>query len=425
MKPETAAARRSDSTGTALVAVGTAVLVAGGIAFQVLAGRKLGTEQFAPIGIIWTVQFIVTSVLLLPVQNLITRQLALASGGVEHLRPERSKVIAVFFIAIGAGTAFALATVNRFFLGEMLYPVLLAVTLTGRGVVSISRGFLAGRRRFIHFGESLAAEGLALIVFGVAVFLLAPSTIAFAACVALAPFAVLMVRPFSRTSSGAVVGQSAVVDYEHPKGFLEYLITATGASQFILAGGPIVVGFVGGDPVAVSVIFVTFTLFRGPVTSAYNFVARVLPDFTAMARDGRVAETSRWLRRITWGGFGLTVVGFLGGFAVGPWLVELLYGSAFAPARLIAGLAGAGVGAALGGLFTGQIYIAQGRTRALAIRWGGALLAACIVVLLPIGSADLRVAAAFAVGEVVALVLLGFAWVRGWPGEADIARIRA
>jgi hypothetical protein len=173
-----------------------------------------------------------------------------------------------------------------------------------------------------------------------------------------------------------------------------------------LASGPVVVGFVGGSAAAVSVIFVTFTLFRGPVTSSYTLIVRVLPDFTAIAATGGGHGLNAWARWIGLAGLGAAgLFGALGWF-LGPRVVELLYGADFVPSSLTAALAAAAVGFALASLFMGQIYIARGETGRLAAIWGLALVAATSFLLLSDGDPVLRVTVAFLVGEATALLVL-------------------
>ena len=44
--------------------------------FQAYGGRQLGTEAFAPVAQLWTVFFIIATVLLVPVEQYITREVA-------------------------------------------------------------------------------------------------------------------------------------------------------------------------------------------------------------------------------------------------------------------------------------------------------------------------------------------------------------
>jgi O-antigen/teichoic acid export membrane protein len=388
---------------------GTVVSIVTVLLFQVIAGRSLGAEAFAPIGVVWTVSFMVYTVFMIPVEQFITRRLALAHGNAEALAPSRVLLMSVIGVAIAIGVGFVLATVDRLFAGITAFVVLALALLVTRALLAIGRGFLAGRRRFTAYGGTLAAEGLVLLIAAAVVAAIHPTTLSFAAAMVLSPLVILLFRPFHTTT----VTEPWVADNEAPVAFLGFLILATGASQVVIAGGPVVVGLIGGGAAAVSSIFVTFTLFRGPITSAYNLVARVLPDFTALAARGRAHVLTVWAHRITWAGYVLAVLGFTAAYLIGPAIIRVLYGAEFEPDAAVAGLAGAGVGAGLAVLFVAQIYVATGATRALAGRWLLALLIAGAAVAFGPGSAQARVALGFAVGELAALSALG--WVVGIP----------
>lgn len=388
---------------------GTVVSIVTVLLFQVVAGRSLGAEAFAPIGVVWTVTFMVYTVFMIPVEQFITRRLALAHGNAAALAPNRVLLISVIGFAIAIGVGFVLATVDRLFAGITAFVVLALALLGTRALLAVGRGFLAGRRRFTAYGGTLAAEGLVLLMAAAVVAAIHPTTLAFAATMVLSPLVILLFRPFHTTTATAPL----IADNEAPVAFLGFLILATASSQVVIAGGPVVVGLIGGGAAAVSSIFVTFTLFRGPITSAYNLVARVLPDFTALAARGRAHVLTVWAHRITWAGYVLAVLGFTAAYLIGPAIIRVLYGEEFAPDAAVAGLAGAGVGAGLAVLFVAQIYVATGATRALAGRWLLALVIAGAAVAFGPGSAQTRVALGFAVGELAALSALG--WVVGIP----------
>ena len=110
--------------------------------------------------------------------------------------------------------------------------------------------------------------------------------------------------------------------------------------------------------------------------------------------------------RLGFAGVVAAVVFGISGWFLGPRIVVLLYGAAFAPLPRVAGLAAAAVGLALASLFLNQIYVARGETGRLAVIWWTALgIAALILILVSAQPVD-RVAIAFLVGEAVALLLL-------------------
>jgi O-antigen/teichoic acid export membrane protein len=370
--------------------------------YQVIAGRTLGTEGFAPIGIIWTVSFLVFTVLNIPVEQYLTRRLTL--GGGTWLPDRKAALTALVPLAAGVviGVVFVAATLDRFFEGAAAFVGLTAALLLVRSALTLGRGFLAGRRRFTTYGIAVALEGIVLVVLGAVVAATWASTLAFASVLVIAPLVIFLVRPLATTVDLPALRTSVPAE----SGFLGALIVATAASQLILAAEPIVVSFIGGSATAVSVIFITFTLFRGPVTSAYNLIARVLPDFTVMAAAGEDHRLNSWAERIGLAGVAVAALFGFSGYLLGPRVVELLYGAEFAPASTVAGVAAAAVGLALASLFLNQIYVARGETGRLAVIWVTALIAAATALFIVSAEPMERVAVAFFVGEATALLLL-------------------
>jgi O-antigen/teichoic acid export membrane protein len=392
----------SDRAGTAAIIAGTAVSAVAVYLYQVIAGRSLGAEEFAPVGIMWTTSFLVFTVLNLPVEQYLTRRLTLAGG---RWVPDRHAALtAAVPLAAGVvvGTGFVAATLDRFFSGSVAFIAVAAALLVSRSALSIGRAFLAGRRRFLAFGVITALEGVALVALAAGVALYDPSTLAFVAILVLAPLVVLLARPLATTVDMPVLAS----DIPAGSGFLVALVVATAASQIILAAEPVVVGFIGGTATAVSVVFVTFTLFRGPVTSSYNLIARVLPDFTVIAASGDDHRLDVWAERIGLAGLAAGGVFGISGWFLGPVVVETLYGAEFAPSAPVAGLAAAAVGFALASLFLNQIFVARGETGRLAGIWLLALVGFVVALMVSSGDPMGRVAVAFLVGEAAALALL-------------------
>lgn len=402
--------RSSASFGTTAIAAGTLASIVGVYGFQVVAGRSLGDTGFAPIAVLWTVGFLIATVVMLPVEQYVTRRLVLGGGDASSLRSGVTMLTATFVVTAVLAVTFVVVTRNQFFEGDVRYAIVMLVLTASRTVLALGRGFLAGRRRFRKYGTALAAEAVALLGLGVLAAALDASSIVFAAAMAVSPAAVLAVGPFgSGGERGDVFGEEVTGG---AGAFLGYYLVATATSQVILAGGPIVVGLIGGTAAQVSVYFITFTLFRGPITSSYAFLARILPDFTALAATGAGERLRAWSLRIAVGGAVLSVVGFAMAYLLGPEIVTLLYGEEFTPPRFAAGVGGAAVGAGLAALFSGQILVAEGRTRRLAVSWVIATAGAVAAVILTAASDEVtRVAVGMWVGETGALAALTyFAW---------------
>ncbi len=394
--------RRRENVGTGLIVGATALSALAVLGYQAIASRTLGTDGFAPIAVLWTVMFLIYTVIQLPAEQHLTRALVVTRDPESLLRVRRD-MLGAFAGGAAIGVGFVIFTLDRFFDSD---PWFIAITLgimVSRSVMAAGRGSLAGHRRFGGYAATIALEAVALIGGGIVAAVLDLPTTAFALVLALAPLATLLARPFA-----AIEGHGDAPQIEaQPGSFLVWLILATTASQLIIAGGPIAVSFVGGTAAAVSIYFTSFALLRGPVTSAYNLVARVLPDFTELAQSDDPARLWKWAPRITLAGLGLAVLGAIGsGLLLRP-LIELIYGAEFVPPQLAAALGGAGVGLGLGALFATQIYSASAKGALLALGWGVALvLSIGALIVLDLDPVD-RVAAAFVIGEGTGLVLLG------------------
>ena len=382
--------------------LGTMVSAIAVYVYQVVAGRMLGTDEFAPIGVMWTVMFLVFTVLLLPVEQYVTRHLTITGGRTAGDRTGIVLVGATIAVGIVLGVGFVLVTLDRFFDGDAIFAVVMLINLSGRSLLAVARGYLAGRRRFHAYGAGIAIEGVALVFLALGAAALSPTTLGFAIAMSLGPLSILLIRPFH----GGYGGDPLRDESSQGFGFLGPLIIATGASQLVLSVGPIVVGFVGGTAAAISVFFITFTLFRGPVTSSYNIVARVLPDFTALAAKGEQHRLSAWAGKLGLIGVATMIVFGISGWILGPTVVDFLYGGEFRPSSHLAALGAAGVGAALIALFLNQIYIARGETGRMALVWVSSLVVAGVVLVVTSGEPVIRVGTAFLAGEATAMVLL-------------------
>ncbi|HHC09507.1 MAG TPA: hypothetical protein ENK55_12480 [Actinobacteria bacterium] len=386
--------------GTTAIVVATAASAVAVYVYEVIAGRALGATAFAPVGMIWTIGFLGFTVVLIPVEQFVTRQLVLAGGDARHLGHAARTILLVAGSVTVVLAGFVALTRERFFEGSWAFVGVAALLAIDRALLAVGRGFLAGRRRFHAYGVAIAAEAGALVALGIVAALLRPTAVAFSLAMALAPLAVLVTRPFRPSGSSPVGPEATRVGVV---GFLGWFVVANAASQLVLAGGPIFVGLLGGTAAAISVYFITFTLFRGPMTSSYNLLARVLPDFTELARTGAHARLRRWALLLGLGGLVLALAFAAGAAVLGPWIVAFLYGAEFAPSRLVAALGAAGVGFGLAGLFVAQVFVARGATRRLAAAWLVAVVVAGLTMFVAPGAPIERVAAAFVAGEGAAL----------------------
>jgi O-antigen/teichoic acid export membrane protein len=391
-------------------APGTTFMVAGGLigavgayVFQVYGGRALRPEAFAPIGVLWTVFFILATVLLVPVEQYVTREVASGRKAIPHdLEP--ATVMAAIGAVVGGG--FVLATLDRLFEGSWQYVLQIALLMAGYALLFVGKGVLAGRRRFADVGWVLIVETVVRLLAGVLAIQMFATAESLGWAMVLGGVAVLGMR-WWRHDLGDPRSPAAPASH-----FLGGYVAATSASQILLGAAPIAVAALGASPALVSVVFVTFTLYRAPMTLIFALQGRILPFLVGIAGAGDRHRLGRFARNVVFAGAGLALLGGLVGWLVGAPVVTLLFGEEFAPSSMVAALTAAGVMAAATAQIAGQVLVAEARTSRLAGAWFAGLVVAVVALLMLGGQPDVRVALAFAIGEGVALVMMALLAIR-------------
>ena len=70
--------------GTGFMVAGALIGAVGAYLFQVYGGRSLGPDAFAPVSVLWTTFFILATVLLVPVEQYVTREVASGRRAIPH-----------------------------------------------------------------------------------------------------------------------------------------------------------------------------------------------------------------------------------------------------------------------------------------------------------------------------------------------------
>ena len=395
------------SDGTLMIAVGAVGASIGAYAFQVVGGRTLGAEGFGPVAALWTTGFLLYTIVMLPVEQMITRSVTLA-GGATIARDTRRQVVITLGAGAFLGTGIAALAIERFFEGERLFVAVMALLLFSRALMTVARGVMAGRQRFWAYGTTMLLEGVTLVTLGIIFSITDADAVWFAAAIAAAPLALLLVRPYRIGDHH----KAKAPTISEPRGALQLLVVAAALSQLILAGGPLVVGLVGGSAAEVSVYFITFTLLRGPITASYGLATRFLAAMTTAITDNEEHVLHQWSIRLTVGGAAVATLSGLASYFILPTLIEILYGSEFRPSATVAALGGAGAVAALAILFVSQVLIAKGKTSDLAAGWTIAAAVAAVVLGVSDSEPLLRVALAFGAGELTALAVVSATAIR-------------
>lgn len=422
---ERALPRRRSAAGTAWMAVASLLAGGGSYLFQILSSRGLGEEAFAPIGVLWTIQYLLVAVPLFSIETYLVRAVEAAGG---RFPRERALAIGASILAVALLTVVATWPARHaLFAGQSDLVLLAGLLALSYGAYMVARGTLAGRRRYGLYGTTSVIESGVRLLLAIPVLLVVGTTrgLAWVMPVGAVVGSLLFlgssgarpegVQPKSCAPSAALATgvQSSVGRY------LVITSLSGGISQALLAGGPLALVALGAGAGDISVFFVTFTAARIPLVLAYGgLLSRLMPSMAELHRKG----SERGIRKLGHAAVGVTLassilVAGLGAW-LGPRLVGLFFGSAFEPsAQLAAGAAG-GVILACGAMFLNQFLLASGEERRTVEPWIGGLALAAVV--LSIGSLGpmMRVTIAFVLGELAALIGLWLMQQRAIGGRA-------
>ena len=291
-------------------------MVAGGLIgaigayiFQAYGGRQLGTEAFAPVAQLWTVFFIIATVLLVPVEQYITREVA---GGRKVIPGDLVPAMTVAAIGAVVGGGFVFFTLDRLFAGSSQYVIQIVLLMVGYGLLVVGKGVYAGRRQFAKVGWVLIVETVVRLAAGIVAIQLAASAESLGWAMVLGGFAVLGMG-WWRYDQGHIRPPAAP-----PTRFLGGYVGGTASSQVLLGAAPVAVALLGGDQAIQSIVFATFTLFRAPLTLIFSLQGRVLPYLVGMADSGDRKGLAQIARLVVIGGVVLAGLGALGWLAGRP-----------------------------------------------------------------------------------------------------------
>jgi O-antigen/teichoic acid export membrane protein len=394
-------ADRLRADGTHWMLVGALLAAVGAYLFQLIASRSLGQVRYAPIGTLWTIQYLTVSIFLHSVETYVARA---------SLRPRAQPISILSGRIWGPVTLVAVATTifawvfrESLFLGEGYLAVVSGCAALSFGAFMIVRGRLAGAGRFKAYGLVTASESLSRLALAILVAVVAGGTLLFASIMPLGALAAAawwfgLRRPAEPMSTEVPDGRAGTTR------FLLLTSSANAITHFLLAGGPLVLAFLKASPAAVSILFVTLTAARLPIVFVFGgILSRSLGTFTRLAD----ADRGRRLRRaVVWIATGTVAAAMVaGGLAAiaGSALIGLLFGAGFRPPWWVAAGATVGVLLATGGMVLNQVLVATVAEHRLPWPWFAGLLGAALTIGLVAGPVLNRVMAAFVTGEAIAL----------------------
>jgi O-antigen/teichoic acid export membrane protein len=204
--PPLRAPARSYGSGARILSIGIAATGLLTFAYFSIASHVLGAEAAQRVDVLWSVMFVVISVIYRPVEQLLSRTIAerRAHGHAEHpLRVPIALQAGFALVFLIVALALHEELIDHVFDGyAALYDVLLVGTLAYAGSY-FARGWLAGHQYFGLFGALVLMESTSRICFALAAALgVSSGQTAVALGIAVAPLVSLVVVPAAFLRSG-------------------------------------------------------------------------------------------------------------------------------------------------------------------------------------------------------------------------------
>ncbi len=332
--------RSSYGRGARVLSVGIATTGVVTLAYFALAAQALdGGVEYKRITLLWSIMFVIVSVVYRPIEQLLSRTIAdrrargQSSGGT-HLR------IALLIQAAFAATFLAVALLardpiqNDLFDGYAALYWVLVVGVLAYAASYFARGFLAGHQRFELYGALVFFEAVSRVCFALAVLVgIAAGQTAVALGMAAAPFASLLVVPwfFRRQSRDPPPDPLAVKETEggltlrRGAGFAVAVFAVMVAEQTLLNASVLTVEGTSDDPKLAAVVFSVLLIARAPLQLFQAVQGSLLPHLAGLEATAGRDEFRRAIRVtvLAIAGFSLAVA--VGLFAVGPPVVRAVF----------------------------------------------------------------------------------------------------
>ena len=407
--------RSSYGRGAAILSVGIGATGLITFAYFSLASHALPEDEYGRITLLWSAVFITVSVLYRPVEQLLSRTIADhdARGvtGTEHLRIAAR-------IQLGLGLLFVVVALilrgpieDDLFGGSAALYWILVVAVLAYAASYFARGYLAGHRLFPLYGGLVLMEATSRCLFALAVAIgIAEGQTAVALGMAAAPIVSLAVVPPAlarrldrQRSAEADPDQLDAAARDEPAGrepeftlargtgFAAAVLVVMLCEQTFLNAGPLLVkatADAGGAALA-GFAFNVLLIARAPLQLFQAVQTSILPHLTRARAGGEHDRFERSVNVTLAAIAGFAGIVALVMLAVGPTLMDLVFGGDFDYDRVGLVLVSLGMGLYLSAATLNQALLAHAKARQSATCW--AVCAAAFVLFLLLADFDDRV----------------------------------
>ena len=444
------ASRRSYGSGARILSIGIASTGLLTFAYFSIASHVLGEGEAKRVDLLWSVMFVIISVIYRPIEQLLSRTIAgrRARGHAQH--PLRvPMLIQGSFAALFLALALALhdQLLDVFDQDEALYWILVVGTLA-YAASYFARGWLAGHERFGLFGGLVLMESLSRLCFALAVAVgIASGQTAVALGIAAAPLVSLVVVPAAfarRTPVPIAQGAPITVDeadaalagpgtegvqetaahedlsLRRGGGFALAVSAIMLAEQTLLNAAVLTVDATSKDVALAGIVFNVLLIARAPLQLFQAIQTSLLPHLTGLEATAGHEAFARAIRTTVLAIAAFAAAVALALLAIGPFVMQhVLFGQDYEYGRWGLALIGVGMGLHLTSGALNQAALARDRARAAAGCW---LLAAAAFVgwmFAPaISDQVLRVEVGYAGAAALLAAALTLLYRRGTPASA-------
>ena len=369
--------------GARILSIGIATTGLVTFAYFALAAHALTPVEYKRISLVWSIMFVVASVIYRPIEQLLSRTIAdrraRGHSGGHNLRVALliQATFALAFLAVALALRDLLQ--DDLFDGSAALYWVLVVGVLAYAASYFARGFLAGHQRFALYGLLVFLEAISRVLFALAVVIgIASGQSAVALGMAAAPLLSLLVVPwfFARREDGdAPADASAVKQTEggltlrHGAPFAAAVLGVMIAEQTLLNAAVLTVEGTSADAALAGIVFSVLLIARAPLQLFQAVQGSLLPHLAGLQATAGAAEFRRAIRVtvLAIGAFALAVAGGL--FAVGPAVVGALFDIDREIGRAGLSLVGLGMGFHLVAGTLNQAALARGDALGAAVAW--------------------------------------------------------
>jgi O-antigen/teichoic acid export membrane protein len=350
-------------------------------AFFSLASHALGEVDYKGISLLWSVLFLVISIIYRPVEQLLSRTISVRRAqGLHAGHPLRIAItiqlsFAALFLVVAL--AFRGRIEHDVFDGSATLYWVLVCSVLAYAASYFARGWLAGHQRFALYGGLVLMESLSRCLFALIAAIGITRSQGFVALgIAAAPLVSLVVVPLALRGKDPdpqeAAGRGDSLTLRGGAGFAGAVLVVMAAEQALLNGPVVIVDATSSDAALAGFAFNVLLITRAPLQLFQAIQTTLLPHLSTLQNSEDAADFRHALRVIVGAIAGFAAAVVLGLLAIGPWAMGLLFGGDFDYARGGLVLVGLGMGFHLTSGTLNQAALARGRAASAAAAWLGA-----------------------------------------------------